>query len=58
MVRDRKLTIRTTDEEIAMLAAVAEADGVSSSDVLRLFIRRAHAARFGAKKATPKTGAA
>ncbi len=57
MVRDRKLTIRTTDEEIALLAALAEADGVSSSDVLRTFIRKAHAERFGDKRPKVKRAA-
>jgi uncharacterized protein (DUF1778 family) len=45
--RDKKLTVRASDEELAMLQAVADAAGVSSSDVVRMFIRKAHAARFG-----------
>ena len=48
--RDKKLTIRIAAEEIAMLAALAEADGVSQSDYVRLFIRRAHAERFPPKQ--------
>jgi predicted DNA binding CopG/RHH family protein len=48
--RDRRLTIRLSDEELAMVAALAEVDGVSQSDYLRLFIRRAHAEKFGDKK--------
>lgn len=30
-----------------MLAALADADGLYQSDVLRLLIRKAHAERFG-----------
>ena len=45
--------MRASDEEAAMLHALAEAEGVSQSDYLRLFIRRAHAEKFGDKK--PKT---
>jgi DNA-binding GntR family transcriptional regulator len=39
-----------SDEELAMLRALAERDGLSASDVLRLFIRRAYAEAFGDKK--------
>jgi len=44
------MTLRIADEERAMLAALAEKDGISASDVLRLFIRREYAIAFGAKK--------
>lgn len=33
-----------------MLQALAEEDGVSASDVLRIFVRRVYAERFGEKK--------
>ena len=52
--RDSKLTIRIADEEVAMLRALAEKDGISASDVLRLFIRRAYAEAFGTKKPKPR----
>ncbi len=51
--RDKKLTIRVSEEEIAMLESLAEADGVTVSDYVRLFVRRVHAERFSDKK--PKT---
>jgi predicted DNA-binding protein len=51
--RDRRLSIRIADDEWDKLHALAEAEGVSSSDYVRLFIRRAHAEKFGNKK--PKT---
>lgn len=45
--RDSKLTIRISEAELDMLRALAERDGVSASDVLRLFIRRAYLDAFG-----------
>lgn len=55
--RDRRLSIRIAEEEWEMLQALAERDGISSSDYIRLFIRRAHADAFGGeqpKKPKPK----
>lgn len=52
--RNRVFQIRASDEELAMLAAIAEAEGVSGADVLRLFIRRTYAERFGDKKPKPR----
>lgn len=49
--RDRKLTIRVSNDELAMLEALAEADGLSASDIIRQYIRRSHAARFSDQKA-------
>jgi hypothetical protein len=46
IARGRKFTIRVTDEELSMLEALANADGVTSSDYVRQFVRREHAARF------------
>jgi predicted DNA-binding protein len=40
------LSIRIADEEWDKLHALAEAEGVSSSDYVRLFIRRAYAEKF------------
>lgn len=48
--RTETLTIRIAQEEKDMLRAVAERDGLSLSDWLRLTIRRAHADAFGASK--------
>jgi antitoxin component of RelBE/YafQ-DinJ toxin-antitoxin module len=39
-----------TTEEKEMLAALAKHEGLTSSDVVRLFIRRAYAETFGPKK--------
>jgi hypothetical protein len=44
------LTVRVTPEEMAMVKELAAADGVSASDLIRQFIRRSHAERFGAPK--------
>jgi hypothetical protein len=52
--RDRKLTIRISADEVSKLEALADSDGVTGSDVLRTFIRRAYAERFGEKKPKPK----
>lgn len=53
--RTELLTVRVTPEEMAMVKAVAEADGLSASDLVRQFIRRSHAERFAPKpKAKPK----
>jgi hypothetical protein len=41
-------------EEVAMVAALAQASGVSGSDVLRLLVREAYASRFGDKKPKPR----
>jgi hypothetical protein len=52
--RDRYITIRASDQEANMLQALAEADGVSGSDMLRSFIVRTYAERPGIH---PKKGA-
>ena len=60
--------MRIAESERAMLRELAERDGISSSDVVRVLIRRAHAAAFGrpqrrsapkrsAKKASARKGA-
>lgn len=48
--RTRVITIRASEDEVAMLHALAEHDGVSSSDLIRLFIRRAYSEKFADKK--------
>lgn len=45
--RDKNLNVRMSAEEAEMLLALAEKDGVSQSDFVRLFIRRAYAEAFG-----------
>jgi predicted DNA-binding protein len=48
--RDRRLSIRIGDEEWQMLYALAEREGISASDYIRLFIRRTYAEAFGSAK--------
>jgi hypothetical protein len=53
--RTALLTVRVTPEEMTMVKELAEADGISASDFVRLFVRRAHSERFGSKsRAKPK----
>jgi uncharacterized protein (DUF1778 family) len=52
--RDRRMTIRLSEEELAMLQALADADGVTVSDYVRLAGRHAYAERFGAKRPKKK----
>jgi Ribbon-helix-helix protein len=49
--RTERLGIRIAPQEVAMLQALSEADGLTASDVVRLLIRRAHAEKFGERKA-------
>lgn len=44
--REKRVNIRVSDIESEMLSVLAEADGVSQSDFLRLYIRKAYAERF------------
>jgi len=46
--RTKALNVRMTDEETAMLDAVAERDGQSVSDWIRVTIRQAFRKAFGA----------
>lgn len=41
--RERNLNVRITDEEASMLRALAAHAGLSQSDMVRLYIRRAFA---------------
>lgn len=53
--RTERFGIRLSTTEVAMLDALAEATGLSASDVTRLAIRDAYRAKFGDKKpAKPK----
>lgn len=53
--RKRLLNVRVSERELAMLHEVAEHMGLTASDVLRQYIRRAHAEAFGpAKPSQPK----
>ncbi len=45
------LNVRVTDEEVAMLKALAEHQGLNASDVIRQYVRRAFAEAFPPKKA-------
>lgn len=48
--RTKMLNVRVTDEEGEMVKALAEHQGMSISDVIRQFIRRAFAEAFPPKK--------
>jgi uncharacterized protein (DUF1778 family) len=48
--RDKKLTIRISSAELAMLDALADAEGVSVSDYVRVSARRDYAKRFADQK--------
>lgn len=57
MVREQqteRIGLRVTPAEAKMLAELAEATGLSMSDVLRQSIRREHAERFGEQPTTKK----
>jgi uncharacterized protein (DUF1778 family) len=49
-MRTRTLQVRVTDDEHRMIQALAEHQGISISDVVRLYIRRAFADAFPPKK--------
>jgi hypothetical protein len=48
--RTRNLNVRIDDDEGRMLRALAEREGVSASDIVRQYIRRAFAEAFPPKK--------
>lgn len=52
--RDYKLNVRMALEEGDMLRKLAERDGISQSDWIRLTVRRAYIAAFGEKPPKPK----
>jgi uncharacterized protein (DUF1778 family) len=49
--RDLNLVVRVSEDERAMLQALAERDGITASDFVRLYIRRAYREAFGEKPA-------
>jgi hypothetical protein len=52
--RPRVLNVRMTDEEMAMVAELAEAKGLSQSDAVRQLVREAHAEHASARPKRPK----
>jgi hypothetical protein len=40
--REKAVTIRMSEDEVAMLRVVAETKGLSISDVVRQYVRREH----------------
>ncbi|HEY8079918.1 MAG TPA: hypothetical protein VIF62_37560 [Labilithrix sp.] len=50
-LREDVVTTRMRADERQMLAELAEEDGIALSQVIRMLVRRAHAERFGKKKA-------
>jgi uncharacterized protein (DUF1778 family) len=48
--REARINLRASEEEAAMLRALAERDGISASDFLRLYIRRAYREAFGSPR--------
>jgi hypothetical protein len=47
--RDTRVNVRISKEEAFMLKALAESEGVSISDSIRLQMRKAYAEKFGDK---------
>ncbi len=52
--RTARLGLRVAPDEVAMVEALASADGISASDVVRILVRRAYAERFGDRKLKTK----
>jgi uncharacterized protein (DUF1778 family) len=52
MNRPERINVRASSAEVQMLRALAERDGLSGSDFLRLYIRRAYAVAFGEEPAS------
>jgi hypothetical protein len=52
--RTELIAVRLGPQELQMLTELAEADGAYQSHVIRLLIRQAYAARFGAPPAKPR----
>jgi hypothetical protein len=52
--RSERFTMRVRPEEKQMIAALAERDGQSASDYLRLLVRRTYEASFGGEKSKKK----
>ncbi|HEX3345100.1 MAG TPA: hypothetical protein VHS09_11040 [Polyangiaceae bacterium] len=47
--REDVITVRMSKDERKMVTILAEVDGISISDVVRMLVRRAHGERFGEK---------
>ncbi len=54
--REVAMAVRMTEHEARMARELAEIDGLSLSDVLRMAVRRAYEARFGAVKPARAAG--
>lgn len=53
--RERQFRMNLSDDELAMLRELAEADGITASDFLRMQIRRQYGERFDVSaKVKPK----
>jgi uncharacterized protein (DUF1778 family) len=48
--RVARLEVRMTETESAMLTRLAEAQGLTRSDIVRLLVRESHASTFGKRK--------
>ncbi len=54
MNRTRYFQARMADGELDMLATLADAAGLSGSDIVRLLIREAYVLKYGDKKPKPR----
>jgi predicted DNA binding CopG/RHH family protein len=52
--RERVLNVRMTEAEMAMVKDLADASGLSQSDIVRQLVRRAHAELDTKAKRKPK----
>jgi hypothetical protein len=52
--RDHRLNVRMTPEEARLLRVLAEEDGISQSDWIRMIIRRTFIERFPSQKPKAK----
>jgi predicted DNA binding CopG/RHH family protein len=52
--RDKSFRVRVSEDELRMVQELADAEGLNASDFVRLYIRRAHAEKFGARGAPRK----
>jgi len=54
--KDTKLTVMVTEDDMAKLKVLAEADDVSASQVVRLAIRREYETRYGQRRPAARKG--
>jgi hypothetical protein len=54
--RTERFTMRVRAEEKQMISALADRDGLSASDYLRLLVRRTYAAAFGVDRPRRRSG--